>query len=59
MKKLLCWLGFHKWIVRDELWERIKPEGKPWGSGLLCAKCIGERIEQLDVYSVWKLIKVI
>lgn len=34
-------------MVPDDLWERIKPEGKPPGGGLLCPSCIGWRIEDL------------
>jgi len=30
-------------IVDDALWERIKPEGKAEGAGLLCGKCIFDR----------------
>ncbi len=33
-------------VVPDELWERIKPDGKPVGAGLLCPSCIGTRIER-------------
>ena len=43
-------------VVSNELWEQIEPNGKPVGAGLLCAKCIGERIEQLDVYAAYKLV---
>lgn len=34
-------------IVPDDLWERIKPEGKPPGAGLLCGCCIIMRLEAL------------
>lgn len=36
--------------VSDDLWERIKPEGKPEGAGLLCGRCILARIEALDQF---------
>lgn len=42
-------------IVPDDLWEQIKPEGKPEGAGLLCGRCIFERIEALDRYAGYKL----
>jgi hypothetical protein len=33
--------------VPDEVWEAIKPKGKPEGAGLLCGKCIIERLSGL------------
>jgi len=44
-------------IVSDELWEKIKPEVKKKGSGLLCGKCIVERIESLGKYDAYTLTK--
>ena len=38
-------------IVNDELWEQIKPDGKEQGAGLLCGSCIMKRIEELDEYN--------
>jgi len=43
-------------IVPDVLWERIKPEGKAEGAGLLCGSCIMKRIEAFDVYDSYSLI---
>ena len=37
-------------VVPDETWEKIKPEGKPDGGGMLCGICIMVRIEQLGDY---------
>lgn len=34
----------------DDLWNRIKPEAKPNGAGLLCGRCIFSRIEALDEF---------
>ncbi len=34
-------------IVPDDVWERIKPTGKPAGAGLLCGHCIISRLEDL------------
>ena len=34
-------------LVPDEIWELIKPEYKPEGSGLLCGSCICSRLEGL------------
>ena len=42
--------------VSDDLWEKIKPEGKTEGSGLLCGCCIFERIESLNKYDCFNLI---
>lgn len=42
-------------IVPDELWEQIKPEGKPKGSGMLCGKCILLRIKSKDECAAFKL----
>ncbi len=39
-------------LVPDDLWERIKPEGKSMGAGLLCGQCIMGRIEVLNEYCV-------
>lgn len=44
-------------IVSDELWDKIKPEGKKGGSGLLCGRCIAERIERLGKYNAYTLTK--
>ena len=30
----------------DELWNRIRPEGKPEGAGLLCGRCIGKCVAE-------------
>ena len=45
-------------LVPDEVWEKIKPEGKPEGAGLLCGACIMERIEQASGYDAWRLVRV-
>jgi hypothetical protein len=44
-------------IVPDELWEIIKPEGKPEGSGLLCGSCIMSRVENVSDYDYLYLMK--
>ena len=44
-------------VVADELWEKIKPEGKPEGAGMLCGTCIMNRIEAQYNYGAWKLTK--
>ena len=43
--------------VSDEVWEIIKPEGKPKGAGLLCGSCIVQRLEALGNYDSLMLIK--
>lgn len=35
-------------ILPDELWETIKPIGKPEGAGLLCGSCIVQNLELFD-----------
>lgn len=42
-------------IVPDNLWEKIKPAGKPRGAGLLCGSCIIKKIEGVLGYSVFQL----
>jgi len=42
-------------IISDELWESIKPKKKPKSGGLLCGKCIFEKIEKLNNYNVFFL----
>lgn len=37
-------------VVPDALWEEIKPEGKAVGAGMLCGRCIMDRVEGLDEY---------
>ena len=34
-------------IVPDDVWEKIKPDGKAKGAGLLCGACILNKIEAL------------
>jgi len=34
-------------IIDDDLWNKIKPEGKPDGGGLLCGSCIFSKLEKL------------
>lgn len=38
-------------MVPDEVWEKIKPEGKAEGAGLLCANCIVGRIREQGIWS--------
>ena len=42
-------------LITSELWEKIKPEGKPEGAGLLCGSCIMERLEKILDYSAFEL----
>ena len=43
-------------IVADDIWEKIKPEGKAEGAGLLCPSCIMERISSKRMFcnGSWK-----
>jgi len=45
-------------VIPDELWEQIKPNGKPVGAGLLCGACIMNRIEKISDYDYWYLRKI-
>ncbi len=42
-------------IVPNDLWEKIKPEGKPKGAGLLCGSCIMKRLSKLFKYAAFEL----
>jgi len=42
-------------LVPDKIWEQIKPTGKSERAGLLCGKCIFEKIEALDKYRAYIL----
>lgn len=44
--------------VPDDLWEIIKPWGKPKGAGLLCGQCIMRRIENISEFDAWELRRV-
>ena len=44
-------------IIPDDLWEKIKPEGKPEGEGLLCGACIMNKIESLNEYNALIVLK--
>ncbi len=39
-------------IVPDNVWEKIKPDGKADGAGLLCGACIMNKIESFGEYGV-------
>jgi hypothetical protein len=45
-------------LIPDELWEKIKPAGKPEGAGLLCGACIMKNIEKISDYSAWKMDQI-
>lgn len=34
-------------VLDDDIWNKIRPQGKPEGGGLLCGLCIFERLEAL------------
>ena len=43
-----CHTPYHIDIVLpDDIWEIVKPEGKPEGAGLLCGICIMRKLESL------------
>jgi len=45
-------------IIPDTLWEQIKPEGKPEGAGMLCGRCIMDRIESRGEYDALQVISI-
>ncbi len=45
-------------LVSDDVWERIKPENKPKGCGLLCGICIAKALEHLNGFAVLKIENV-
>lgn len=45
-------------VAPDDLWEKIKPEGKPEGAGLLCPTCIVKRVEALHKHSAYQLCHI-
>lgn len=45
-------------MIDDVLWEKIKPENKPFGSGLMCGVCIMQKIEFLSDFSAYLLVEI-
>ena len=45
-------------MVPNSVWNRIKPDDKPDGSGLLCGSCIMRKIEECSDFDAWKLTKL-
>lgn len=43
-------------IVQDDVWNKIRPDGKPEGAGLLCGTCIIQRLQESYPNSTWGLI---
>lgn len=43
--------------VPDDLWSQISPSSKN-GKGLMCPRCIGEKIELVTDYTAFKLVKI-
>jgi hypothetical protein len=43
-------------VIPNDLWERIKPEGKPEGAGLLCGTCIFKAIEEVGEFGALHLV---
>ena len=44
-------------MIPDELWEKIKPNGKARGAGLLCGSCIMKKLEEFNQFDYWFLTK--
>ena len=45
-------------LIPDELWEKIKPQDKSKGAGLLCGLCIMKKIEQFKNYGVYRMKEI-
>jgi hypothetical protein len=45
-------------LVPNELWKLITPKPESLEAGLLCPKCIGERIEKVSDYDAYRLIHI-
>lgn len=44
-------------MVPDDIWEQIRPAGKPLGGGLVCGACIMWKLEAHDEYAAFILQK--
>lgn len=42
-------------LVSDELWGRIRPDGRAGGGGLLCGACIIARLDEALSFSAFEL----
>ncbi|MCK5603293.1 hypothetical protein KAR91_15525 [Candidatus Pacearchaeota archaeon] len=42
-------------IIPDNVWEKIKPDGKANGAALLCGACIMNKIESFGEYGVIRI----
>lgn len=45
-------------MVSNDIWKQISPKPKTKEGGLLCAKCIGKKIEEISGYTAYKLIQI-
>ena len=45
-------------IVPDDVWNQIFPTKEIKDAGLLCPKCIGEKLEEILGYTAYKLVKI-
>lgn len=43
-------------LVPNEIWERIQPNFKPQGAGLLCGLCIMKLVEALGEYRALSVV---
>lgn len=42
-------------IIDDALWDKVKPQGKSRGAGLLCGSCIFKKLEESGKYRTYEL----
>lgn len=45
-------------VVPDDVWNAIRPSGKPEGGGMLCGSCIFARIEAAELqYASYEVVR--
>jgi len=45
-------------ILPDDIWNQIRPDGKSIGAGLLCGNCIFEKLEREFKYKAYHIVNV-
>lgn len=44
-------------VVPEDLWRQIRPEGPVVKAGLLCGRCVMDRVEQLGQFGAFVLVR--
>lgn len=45
-------------LVPDDVWQKIKPDDKPDGAGLICGPCILRLLEARGEFGAFRLVSV-